>query len=187
MLKLLPVSYFIIADRYMYISSVGCFFLAGLGYRTVVSKKSGSRNMLAAILIVYAVFLSVSTYNRTHVWKDSLSLYNSILSRYPDLPGVLNDRALIFAESGDFRAAINDYDRALRSDPGFYRSYIGRGHAKRSSGDLKGAIEDYTKSLEVRPDKAIVYYYRSGAKYDSGDVKGADGDYRRAMRAMPIY
>ena len=76
-LQLLPVGKAIMADRYGYIPSIGIFYLAGEGFSFLWSKKL--KWVAVVLLSVSAVLFSVKTYTRCGVWKDDMTLWNSII------------------------------------------------------------------------------------------------------------
>jgi tetratricopeptide (TPR) repeat protein len=193
MLKLMPVSYFLYADRYIYISSIALFFLIGIGYKAIPSNNYKLKNLLRLLLVIYLILLGALTYNRTQVWKNTISLLNDVLSKYSDLKkyphmlGILNDRGLALADSGNLKAAMDDYNKIIQVDPTFYRAYISRGNAKKSMGDVHGAIKDYNKAIEVSPGQAFAFYNRGNIKYGLRDYKGAILDYDMAVRLKPDH
>ena len=53
--------------------------------------------------------------------------------------------------------AIAHYDEAIRVDPKFVLSYIGRGNAYQSKNDYDRAIADYDEAIRLDPKDAIAY------------------------------
>ncbi len=60
-------------------------------------------------------------------------------------------------ELGDYRSAIEDYNKAIKIIPKFAEAYYGRGLAKGKLGDYRGAIEDYNKAIKIIPKFADAY------------------------------
>jgi tetratricopeptide (TPR) repeat protein len=178
MLKLIPNSNFLTADRYLYIASIGFFFLVGAGYESLSSMHRIKRSAALA-LTVYIIVLATLTYSRTHVWKDSLTLYNNVLLQYPDFSGALNDRGVALASEGKFEAALKDYNKAIRNDPLFYKTYTNRANIRYRLGDIEEALEDLNTSIKIHPN-AVAYYNRGNIKFNTGDFTGAVSDYSKA-------
>ncbi|MCL5992296.1 MAG: tetratricopeptide repeat protein, partial [Bacteroidetes bacterium] len=59
--------------------------------------------------------------------------------------------------SGDYRGAIQDYNKALELNPNSDDAYNNRGVAKNELGDFRGAIQDFNKALELNPNFPKVY------------------------------
>lgn len=55
----------------------------------------------------------------------------------------------LFLFSGDFRAAIEDYSRAIELAPNHFKAYFNRGFSYDKLGMYEKAIEDYTQALRV--------------------------------------
>ena len=184
-LQLLPVGNAIMADRYSYVPSIGFFFLAGVAYRGAVLRFRPGLWLIRAGVVGYVVFLAVCTYNRCGVWKDSLTLWNDVLSRYPDVPVALNNRGLARYGAGNLHGAMADFNRSIRLEPRDGGAFHGRGLARARLGDLKGAVEDFTEALRLRPGHAIAHSNRGLARSDLKDTAGALSDLNRALHLDP--
>ncbi len=81
---------------------------------------------------------------------------------------------------GDYRGAIQDYNKAIQLNPDYANAYYNRGIAKARLGDYRGAIQDYNKAIQLNPDDAEAYNNRGGAKFLLGDKNGACLDWSKA-------
>jgi tetratricopeptide (TPR) repeat protein len=88
---------------------------------------------------------------------------------------------------GDNKGAIEDYTKAIESDPKYAEAYCNRGAAKYKLGDYKGAVEDCNKAIEFNQKFAIAYYNRGSAEDGLGDYKGSIKDYNKAIELNPKY
>lgn len=87
-INLLPISnlipdtaYFFIAERYMYIPSMGFALVLG----TVIQNFSiRNKHISLALLSIIVVFFSLNTIHRNTVWKNDLVLWTDTLKKYPD-------------------------------------------------------------------------------------------------------
>jgi tetratricopeptide (TPR) repeat protein len=73
----------------------------------------------------------------------------------------------------DDRAAIEDFNRAIESNPKFTEAYYARGNSKRVLKDYQGCIEDCNKAISLDPKHAEAYHNRGFSKitldqFDSG-------------------
>lgn len=75
------------------------------------------------------------------------------------------DKGIAKSESGNFRGAILDFNKAIELDQQNYFFYLFRGNAKKSLGDFRGAILDFNKSIELNPKNGGFYLSRGKAKY----------------------
>ena len=88
---------------------------------------------------------------------------------------------------GDYRGAIQDYNKAIELDPDNTATYNNRGNAKYALGDYRGAIQDYNKAIELDPDYADAYYNKGVTKAELGDYIGAVEDWSKAIELDPDH
>ena len=74
-----------------------------------------------------------------------------------------SNRGASYAILGEYRRAIEDFDRVLSMNPRFVQIYNYRGYAYESVGNHRQAIEDYNKALEINPRFALAYNNRGSA------------------------
>ena len=183
-----------IADRYLYIPSIGIFFIAAEGfywlYRSKLEPIKIVKPILAILLIGILSTFSFLTWERCQVWRDSLSLWNDVLKNYPDTPIAYNNRGEAYLRKGDYDRAIFDYDQALRINPNFYKAYTlhdNRGAAYLMKGDYERAIADFHQALRIKPNDANAYYNRGTAYFNKGDFEEAIADFNKALEINPGY
>lgn len=191
-LPTLPVK--IIADRYIYIPSIGIFFIAAEGfgwlYRSKLEPIKIVKPILAVLLIGILGTFSFLTWERCQVWRDNLSLWSNVLKNYPNIPVAYNNRGEVYLHRGDYDKAIFDYDQALRINPNFYKAYNlydNRGSAYLMKGDYERAIADYDQALRIRPNDANSYHNRGTAYLYKGDPEKAISDFNKALEIKPGY
>ena len=183
-----------IADRYLYIPSIGIFFIAAEGfywlYRSKLEPIKIVKPILAILLIGILSTFSFLTWERCQVWRDSLSLWNDVLKNYPDTPIAYNNRGEAYLRKGDYNRAIFDYDQALRINPNFYKVYTfydNRGAAYLMKGDYERAIADFHQALRIKPNDANAYYNRGTAYFNKEDFEEAIADFNKALEINPGY
>jgi len=193
-LQWLPVGDFIVAERFAYLASMGVFLLMALGLRGLAGRRRRLRTPLAIAFVAYLVLLGVLTDRRCGVWRDSVTLWNDVLDRYPDTPLALNNRGLAWAERGDRAAALLDLDRALLLDPGYADAFGNRGVVRVENGDFDGAIADFDEALRLAPAFAAAragladaLFRRGVARFQAADYAGAVADFTRVAAGRPDY
>lgn len=97
----------------------------------------------------------------------------------------LHLRANAKQDRGDYRGALEDYDKALALAPKSASTYTCRGNAKHALGDLDGAIADHDRAIQLMPKLAIAYSNRGYAKQSKDDLAGAISDYEHALKLDP--
>lgn len=84
-LQLVRFSKMFAADRFTYIAYCGLFFGAG-----IIAEgwwNNGNKRRLLVILSIITIALGTVTWERCGVWKDSQTLWQDMLSKYPDPVG----------------------------------------------------------------------------------------------------
>ena len=187
-LQILQINDFVMADRFMYVASLGLFLILGFLYRDALQKNKSRLNLLRGAVLVYAIFLLFQTNKRCEVWKDSVSVWNDVIDKYPEVYKAWNQRGMAKAdELGDYTAALKDYNQAIKLNPNFATTYLNRGFVRMQQGDTRGAIEDYDKAIELLPDYAMAFNNRGITKANSGDIDGAIQDFGKAIEIDNRY
>jgi len=91
-------------------------------------------------------------------------------------------------EAGNNQAALLDFTRSIRLDPGNISSYFLRGRTKLRLNDFRGAIADCDRVIQSNPDfNATVYDTRGRSKYHLHDYAGAIEDCGKAIKIDPEF
>jgi tetratricopeptide (TPR) repeat protein len=89
--------------------------------------------------------------------------------------------------SGDYRGALADYNRAIRLNPNSANAYYNRGLIKATKlQDERGALADYNRAIQLKPNYDAAYNNRGNLKVDKlQDYQGGLADYNRAIQLKP--
>lgn len=83
-------------------------------------------------------------------------------------------------KSGDYKSAIQDYNKAIELNPKDAKVFCNRGVAKVGLEDFRGAIQDFNKAITLNPNYGWAYMLRGGAKLMLKDIDGACLDWSKA-------
>lgn len=189
-IQFLPVGDAIISDRYVYIASIGYFFIIGYVCNILVQRSVVYRNIVIAAMVLYCALLSVTTYHRVGVWKDSMTLWSNAIKNYPEN----NDRAfqnlgIISYETGNYSEALKYYQQVLKmhlqNKTAYSKAYVGMGQVKQAMNDMEGAMNDYNASLTCYQSYEG-YFDRAVLKMELGDLEGAKLDLDQATQIDPL-
>jgi protein O-mannosyl-transferase len=174
-----------IADRYMYIPSVGLFALAGWGFVKIASKSKSIKRIIFVLSVMIFAGLGTLSILRIRVWSDSITLLNNILSQHPNVYTALNCRGDVFMEEGDYQSSLNDFSAAIKLNSSNDRAFANRGRVRALMGDFKGSAEDLNRAIQLGPKDAANYINR-GFLFDmTGDPASAITDFNYALRINP--
>ena len=216
-LTLLPESSIIpirdvIFEHRLYLPMVGfaLFLVSGL---YDLFKGKNLKTMTTILLILIAGY-SILTYRRNTVWKDDFTLWEDIIRKSPQKVRSYNDRGNAYAVRGNFKEAIDDYNKAieisfkqasakgLRTTSDIYKvtaakltlaiAYNNRGLTYVDMGAFAEAISDFNKAIEINPRLISVYdnrgaaYKKRGLLYvQKGDLERALSDFNKALELNP--
>jgi tetratricopeptide (TPR) repeat protein len=181
------------ADRYIYLPSLGPFLLAGLGLTLVFERRSvtaegpsSERYFALVIMGVLVISLSYLTVCQTGVWKDGLTLWNYVIEKNPaSFAKVYNNRGLIYLEQNRPDEALSDFNKAVASAPGILKWYFNRAAAYRLLGRYDKALEDLTTVLKWNPSDIRGYVHRGNTYFLMGQYDEAISDFSKAISLKP--
>ncbi len=139
------------ADRYMYLPSLGPFLIAGLGVAWVFRKAHAVEKLgllvkvvAASAMILAVVALTHLTLKQIHIWKNSIALWTYVIEKEPGkVRRAYMNRSAAFCEVGQYDKAIADYDMAVAIAPRDPDVYYGRGLVYFETRQFGKAIVDY--------------------------------------------
>ncbi len=184
--QIIPISELMVCDRYAYIPCIGLFLLAGtLGLRIGSRNPSWMRGVLVAGVLVVAV-LGGATHRRVGVWRDSMTLWNDLISKRQDIYVAYLNRGLAWCEAGDRKAAIADFDAALQLHPKADKALNNRAACYVYLGNPSAALRDFDSAIRLNPDSSYLVN-RGILKRDTGDFTGAREDFDTVIASNPRH
>ena len=190
-LQFIPVGSAIMADRYTYVAYAGLGLALAWGVRAVgrmpIARATGPRVFLIAALVGLFVGWGAVARERIQVWRNGVTLWTSVLARYPALPMAYAQRAWSFHRMGDDPRAMADLDRALALDPNDGDALSTRGTLYFAAGDFPRALADLNGAVRARPYSASVWNNRGTALLAVGRYDESISDFGRAIELRPRF
>lgn len=180
MLQLFPNSYGLMNDHYLYLPQLGAFlFITSLFFKNI-------KNQTISIFILsfYSLFFIFMCRERVSVFKNSISVFNDVIKKYPDSYVAYNNRGSIYFEQNNLELAFNDFSESIRIKPENPYALNNRSVIYLSNGKAKDAINDLDKVILLKPDYADAYSNRGIAKGMILD-KSAIDDHNKAIQLNP--
>lgn len=173
----------VVADRFMYLSSLGFFILFGFLVDRFLSRFTTRAAIWAgnALIAALLIFLMMASIRQTQVWANSLTLWNEVIRYSPRNQDAYLNRAQYFSQIKNFVAAQADYDQAIRLNPQHAFSRFLRGHFYQEQGRKEEALQDYEEAIRLQPHEPKYYVYRGKLYIEKQDLKAAEADYSRAI------
>ncbi|MCX6770250.1 MAG: tetratricopeptide repeat protein [Candidatus Micrarchaeota archaeon] len=102
-----------------------------------------------------------------------------------------NNRGLVKSEQGDYKGAIEDFNKSISLNIGNFPWISGTfsvlGQTRFMMGDYKGAIKDCDRAISLNPSNTNAYGNRGYFKLKTGDYKGAIMDSGKAISLNPKH
>ncbi len=198
MIPLLPALYIpglgknIFAERYLYLPSIGFIGVISLLFQRVTHLLSNSRGIswipIAVLLTVIGTY-SYGTAQRSGVWKDDFTLWESVIAEDPENYFAIYKLGNLYLNSHQPDEAITTLRRALeansrRTHPDLGNasySFLNMGEAYKQKGLLDEAIRQYKKVLSLAPDFPFANYDIGIVYQQKGLLDNAIAHYRHAL------
>ncbi len=100
-------------------------------------------------------------------------------------PGELVKKGVEVARTGEYDAAIHNFDEAIHIDASFAPAYENRGIVEMAKGDSDRAIADFDQAIKLDPRYARANYNRGIVYANKGDHRRAVADFQESIRLDP--
>ena len=190
-LKLLPVGGALMADRYSYFSYIGIFFILARQIQSLVDNRNKSIETLK-IPILMVVVISLFTYsflafNRTMIWKDSISLWTDALKHNPKNTMAHHMRGLAYYHNKEYDLAVSDINQYLSLKTDKANVFNDRGLCYIEMKRYEEALQDFTVAIRIQKDYADAYYNKGIVYNDTEQYEKAIPLYDSALMYKPEY
>jgi tetratricopeptide (TPR) repeat protein len=180
--NLVPIPAFVLAERYLYLPSVGfCIALAGVAAAAGALGDRWRRPLLATAAIL---LLSLGGLASAHagLWRDPRTFYEGLVRLNPNSALAHNGLGAIFLDLGEEALAETEFREALRLHPRHAGALNNLGILAQRRGELVAARRFYGEALTARPNQAEVWN-NLGSLYEAeGNLEQAAAAYLRAIR-----
>jgi tetratricopeptide (TPR) repeat protein len=176
------------ADRYMYLPSIGLYVMAAWGGAELLdaSRSRFGRTYVAVGAVAAAlVALAVTAWSQTGHWRSSMALFEHALEVVPRNPTIRYNVANRLRDQGKIDEAILHYRRALEATPDSTQLNVNLANVLRKQGRIKEAVVLYERALKADPDDVLANTNLGSAYRSRGRLDEAEHHYRMALRAGP--
>ena len=189
-LQFLPVGDAVVAERYTYIPYIGLNFIVAIAfwkYRSILTLKN--KNILDSTGIIILFLLIVLTWNRTLVWKDSITLWTDVMEKNPRCILAYTNRAFMYNERMEYDKALKDLTDGLNIDSTDSRTfsfYPSRAFLYKKMGKYDLALIDYSTAIKKNPENIKSYFERGVIYTDKlGKYDLAIDDFKIYLQRYP--
>ncbi len=160
-LQFIPIASTVVADHYMYLSTLGVLYLIAAAVCWAARRKGRIGFFLKIAGAVFLIGAGVGgimlARQRCTVWKDSVALWSDVLQKYPRAATAYNNRGAEFLARKDYGRAYADFTAALAIDPGFFEAHFNIASLLAESGKDGEAIARAHTVLKINPGHRRAY------------------------------
>ncbi|OGL44681.1 MAG: hypothetical protein A2161_16170 [Candidatus Schekmanbacteria bacterium RBG_13_48_7] len=152
----------IVAERFLYLPSVGFHVLLGvLSARLISSRKSTVKRIVASFLIagLFSGYFYL-TFSRNKVWFDSKSLWLNVLKNSPEKTRTQVGIGSVYMEEGDLDKAEKHFQRAIKLNNnvlGVARAWLNCGQIYQDKKQFDDAMNCYEETIKIAPNLYRAY------------------------------
>lgn len=176
-LGLVQVGYHAHADRYTYLPSMGLAIIAG----SLFSRAQARAPKWAPVgLGLVLSFACLKTWTQIGVWKNSVSLWESVLAENDENLVAQKALAKALREAGDLEGAIEHYRLAFQMDERDTSLLDYVGAMQLELGSAQAAVETFSQARRIDPGSADHALNLGSALMELGRATGNGALLRRA-------
>ncbi|WP_084395998.1 tetratricopeptide repeat protein [Henriciella aquimarina] len=98
------------------------------------------------------------------------------------------NRGVIRMREGNYAPALEDYDKAIETQPELGAAYLNKGAAHIYMKEFDSALAPLNRAIELQSVQLhAAYYNRAIARENTGDVPGAYYDFQKALELKPDW
>jgi tetratricopeptide (TPR) repeat protein len=176
---------FAVAERYLYLPSVGFCWLLGwafLGLRARVSTRGAIWSR--ALVTVFGVLVALCCFRivtRNRDWQNNVTLYTNTLAACPDALYVRVYLGSTYWEMGSIESAEREWRKVFAVSPHDSLALSGLGLVSMKKQRYSEAIEFFKKALESDPDNGEAHLYLGVIYMDSHRLELAEPELRAVV------
>jgi serine/threonine protein kinase/tetratricopeptide (TPR) repeat protein len=124
---------------------------------------------------------------RLHRYPDAIAAYSVCIGAASEPAGCFYNRALAYEALGRIEQALQDYDQALRLDPGLANAALNRGMLYYRQKRYAAAIADLEHARDLGADPAVVSFDLALANWARGEYAAALDNLNQTLRYNPHH
>ncbi len=173
------------ADRYMYIPSIGLFIIIAWGLDALLGAWPPKPRALAAAAALALAACFACTRTQLSYWQDSHTLFRHAIVATTDNYIAYDALGIALDRLGKNDAALVCYFEAARLRPDNAEAQYELGTALMKQGRLEEAIGHFTNALDSKPTFAHAHNNLGTAFYEQGKLDEAAAYFRKAAMLTP--
>ncbi len=139
----------VMADRYMYLPSIGIFVMLCGGVADLSRKLNISKKALATVCVIIITTLVIQTRKQVLTWQNDYTLFQHCLAVTGDNPIAYNRLGVAYSRDRKYEQALMCFRNALKIHPDFRRARQHEALTLLLMSDFDAAQKSLEKALEL--------------------------------------
>jgi tetratricopeptide (TPR) repeat protein len=156
----------IVAERYVYLASIGIFVIIAMGIEKI-GKKFKNQDIPWVILALILAALVTRTIIRNKDWKNQDTLWLAAAKTSPSSPQNHNNLGDLYGRHGNLDKAIEEFKKAIALNPRYADAYHNLANIYVGKKQIDEAIKNYQLAIKFNPQLwqsyqslAIIYFQK---------------------------
>ncbi|MGB7769791.1 MAG: tetratricopeptide repeat protein [Verrucomicrobiia bacterium] len=173
------------ADRYMYIPSIGLFIAVVWGFHALWGARPHRKWMAAGVGIAVLAVCGADTWTQLKYWQNSLTLFSHAKAVTTDNYVADCHLGAVFDQMGQFDKAVALLKAASQINSHYARGESELGVALADQGKLPEALECFRQAVQLRPKDGELQYNLGTALFINGNLAEAASQFSKALQLYP--
>jgi tetratricopeptide (TPR) repeat protein len=179
--------YSYVADHYVYVACIGPIALFAAAISIAWHKSNNIiRIIISVCLVAGLMYLCVTSWRQSHIYKDLETLWQDTLKKNPNSPLAWNNMGIILENRGNKEEAMTYYRKVLKIHPDDEVALYNIGTLLKSEGKLDEAVSYYQKAIRIQPGYAAAHNNLANTLKMQGKVDEAIEHYKKALSIQPL-
>jgi protein O-mannosyl-transferase len=175
------------ADRYVYVPSLGVLILAIWGVCELTRRWRYQELVLSVAGCGVIVLCLGLTRQQLGYWRDDETLFRHALAVTKNNWIAHNNLGATLLKKGQIDEAISQFQEALRLKPDHPEAHNNFGIALNKKGQIDEAVSQFQEAIRLKPDDAEAHYNLGNAFLKKDQIDEAISQFQEAIRLKPDY
>ncbi|MDP3733181.1 MAG: tetratricopeptide repeat protein [Candidatus Daviesbacteria bacterium] len=171
----------VVAERYLYLPSLGIFALVGIG----LLKFRKYQQVVIFLFALVLIALSARTILRNIDWKNEDNLWIATGKTSPSSPNNHNNLGDVYGRQGDKQRALQEFQTAIILKPDYGDAYHNLANTYRELSQLDKALENYQNALRFNPNLWQSHQNIAAIYFQAGQYEQALENIQKAITINP--
>lgn len=177
--------YVALAERFLYLSSVGfCFLLAAAIVK--VARQKTYREIAVFLTTILLCAYAARTVTRNTVWKDALTFWEERVKNLPATPRAYTSLGNVYLDARLYDKAEEQFKASIETDPNYADAHVGLGNIYYEKGLYDKAIKEFQAALKLNPDINTTLFNLGNTYFKAGRYNEAIQEYKIFLNKQPF-